>query len=189
MQATMTVAGASPGPPPGGLPDFEQVFLAHHERVLRAAFRIAGNMSDAEDVLQTVFLRLMRNSNDLTAVGDVGNYLYRAGINAAVDLVRSRKHDSGLSTDDMILPASGDPAWDPARLQESSELGQWLRHAVSQLHPTAAEMFVLRYFEGYENPEIARMMDTSEGTVAVTLHRTRTRLQNDIRSAFGGRRQ
>ena len=55
-----------------------------------------------------------------------------------------------------------------------------LRSAVAQLHATAAEMFVLRYFEGYDNAEVAKMMDTSEGTVAVTLHRTRARLQKEL---------
>ena len=48
------------------------------------------------------------------------------------------------------------------------------------LHPTAGEMFILRYFEGYDNAEVAQMMDTSEGTVAVTLHRTRARLQKEL---------
>jgi len=41
-------------------------------------------------------------------------------------------------------------------------------------------MFILRYFEGYDNAEVARMMETSEGTVAVTLHRTRARLQKEL---------
>ena len=55
-----------------------------------------------------------------------------------------------------------------------------LRAAVARLHPTAGEMFILRYFEGYDNAEVAKMMDTSEGTVAVTLHRTRARLQKEL---------
>jgi RNA polymerase sigma factor (sigma-70 family) len=59
-------------------------------------------------------------------------------------------------------------------------LRERLRVAVAQLHPTAAEMFSLRYFEGYDNAEVAKLMDTSEGTVAVTLHRTRTRLQKEL---------
>jgi RNA polymerase sigma factor (sigma-70 family) len=46
-------------------------------------------------------------------------------------------------------------------------------------------MFALRYFEGYENAEVAKLMNTSEGTVAVTLHRTRARLQREIRSFVG----
>ena len=41
-------------------------------------------------------------------------------------------------------------------------------------------MFILRYFEGYDNAEVAKMMETSEGTVAVTLHRTRARLQKEL---------
>jgi RNA polymerase sigma factor (sigma-70 family) len=55
-----------------------------------------------------------------------------------------------------------------------------MRVAVSKLHETAAEMFVLRYFEGYDNAEVARICKTSEGTVAVTLHRTRARLQKEL---------
>ena len=51
---------------------------------------------------------------------------------------------------------------------------------MAQLHPVAAEMFVPRYFEEYDNAEVARMMETSEGTVAVTLHRTRARLQKEL---------
>ena len=168
------------------LDDLESLFQRHSERVLRAAQRITGNLSDAEDVLQTVFLRLLRHQHDLEKVGDPGNYLYRAGLNAALDMVRSRKSAASVPVSDLDLPASGDPAWDPARTQASAEIRSWLRRAVAQLHPTAAEMFVLRYFEGYDNPEIARMLETTEGTVAVTLHRTRARLQNELRVLAGG---
>jgi RNA polymerase sigma factor (sigma-70 family) len=167
--------------------DFEQIFRTHQERVLRAAYRVTGNLSDAEDVLQTVFLRLLRQRHELDSVGDVGNYLYRAGLNAGLDVVRSRKYTANVPIESHDTHVSTDPAWDPERSQSSTEIREWLRRAVAQMHPTAAEMFVLRYFEGYENSEIARIMQTSEGTVAVTLHRTRARLQQEIRSAFGGR--
>jgi RNA polymerase sigma-70 factor (ECF subfamily) len=42
-------------------------------------------------------------------------------------------------------------------------------------------MFVLRYIEGLDNPEIARMMNTSQAVVAVTLYRTRARLKKGFR--------
>jgi DNA-directed RNA polymerase specialized sigma24 family protein len=47
-------------------------------------------------------------------------------------------------------------------------------------------MFVLRFFEGKDNPEIARLMNTTPGTVAVTLSRTRDRLEKEYRSFVGG---
>lgn len=45
---------------PGLIDEVERLFRAHHGLVFRTAYRITGNATDAEDVLQTVFLRLMR---------------------------------------------------------------------------------------------------------------------------------
>lgn len=154
--------------------DLEKLFVAHQDRVLRAAFRVAGNLSDAEDVLQTVFLRLMKNGREFGSEEEAAGYLCRAGVNAALDIVRSRR-----SAGAEALDGNGE-AWRPDRGHHSPELRDRLREAVSQLHPTAAEMFALRYFEGYDNAEVARLMETSEGTVAVTLHRTRARLQKEL---------
>ena len=49
----------------------------------------------------------------------------------------------------------------------------------------AAEIFVLRYFEGYGNNEIAGMLGTSRSTVNVILHRTRERLREELASYLG----
>ena len=54
------------------------------------------------------------------------------------------------------------------------------------LNPRIAEMFALRFFEGKENPEIARLLNTTPGTVAVTLSRTRDRLQKEYQAYMGG---
>jgi RNA polymerase sigma-70 factor (ECF subfamily) len=164
------------------LEEIEKIFVAHHDRVYRAAYRVTGNASDAEDVVQTVFLRLLRNQRDFEAVEDAGNYLHRAGINAALDLVRSRR--AAVPLDDVPLKHTSG-SWVPDRQHDPVQLQDWIRRAVAQLHPTAAEMFTLRYFEGLDNAEVARLMNTSEGTVAVTLHRTRNRLQREIRSYVG----
>jgi RNA polymerase sigma-70 factor, ECF subfamily len=161
----------------------EKIFIAHHDRVYRAAYRVTGNASDAEDVLQTVFLRLLRNQHDLESVEDAGNYLHRAGINAALDVVRGRR--AAVPLEDSVIPAESNRGWSPDRAHDTAEIRNWLRRAVAQLHPTAAEMFALRYFEGFDNSEVAKMMNTTEGTVAVTLHRTRTRLQREIQSYTG----
>jgi len=47
-------------------------------------------------------------------------------------------------------------------------------------------MFTLRYFEGLDNTEIATIFDTTPGTVAVTLHRVRARLMDELSSFLGG---
>ena len=60
-----------------------------------------------------------------------------------------------------------------------------IRGAIARLAPRTAEVFALHYFEGYSNPQIAEMLDLSPGGVAVTLHRARTHLKEEIRSFLG----
>ena len=164
---------------PTDVEELERLFDDHHQRVFRAAFRVTGNISDAEDVLQTVFLRLLRQEHPIQGFKDAANYLYRAGVNAAVDLLRSRRTAAQVSMEE-AFERGREPAEEAQPLDEAAVLRESLRRAIARLHPTAAEMFVLRYFEGYENAEVARLMETSEGTVAVTLHRTRARLQREL---------
>ena len=47
-------------------------------------------------------------------------------------------------------------------------------------------MFALRFFEGKDNPEIARLFNTTPGSVAVTISRTRDRLEKEFRVYQGG---
>src|SRR5260370_34994323 len=68
----------------------------------------------------------------------------------------------------------------PETHQEDRELRKLILEAVSRLGATAAQMFALRYFEGFDNGEIARVMNTSALVVGVTLHRARVRLRKEI---------
>src|SRR5436190_8096441 len=83
--------------------EIEKAFLEHHEMVYRAAFRITGNASDAEDVLQTLFFRLVRR--EWTPDRDTGwpAYLHRAAINIALDIVRARARQAPLGATEFNL--------------------------------------------------------------------------------------
>jgi RNA polymerase sigma-70 factor (ECF subfamily) len=164
-------------------PDF--IFREHHATVFRAAYRVTGNASDAEDVLQTVFVRLLRRHPDAEAVGNMEGYLRRAAVNAALDLIRSRQAAPQVPLEDVasMLPENAPLA--PDRLYRSTEIRHWLRQAVARLSPRAAEIFALRFFEGRDNPEIAQALGTTPATVAVTLSRTRDRIQQEFRAYMG----
>ena len=162
--------------------ELERGFREHHGRVFRAAYRVTGNASDAEDVLQTVFLRLARNGWPGASVGNIESYLHRAAVNAALDLVRGRRDSQKVALEVVAPVLQEDRRLEPDRRQSSQELGTLLRRAIARLSPRSAEMFALRYFEGYENPEIARICETTAANVAVTLHRTRVELQAAMHS-------
>ncbi len=163
----------------------EEVFRAHQASVLKAAYRITGSMADAEDVSQSVFLRLARGTFDSGRISNLQSYLQRSAVNAALDLIRSRGHREVVPVD-TADELQSDSSLSPERALSTSELKNWLRRQLATLNPRAAEMFALRYLEGLDNPEIAQTMNTSQAVVAVTLHRTRARLKKGLRSFMKG---
>ena len=166
--------------------ELERIFREHHALVFRAAYRVTGNANDAEDVLQTVFLRMLKRASGADPVGNMASFLHRAAVNAALDLMRARQNIRSIPLDE-VEPVLAEPAYrGPERLQGSGEIREWLRGALARLNPRIAEMFMLRFFEGKDNPEIARLLKTTPGTVAVTLSRTRDRLQKEYRAYLGG---
>ena len=161
----------------------EGLFERHHDRVFRTAHRVTGSAADAEDVLQTVFLRVARGQESVAAAENPQAYFARAAINASLDLLRGRKRSNAVSIDDLENRASVAASvskHDPAKHQEDRELRELLIEALSRLGETAAQMFALRYFEGFGNGEIAKVMKTSPLVVGVTLHRARARLRKEI---------
>jgi RNA polymerase sigma factor (sigma-70 family) len=167
------------------LSKFDELFWTHHARVLRAAYRITGTMADAEDVAQAVFLRIAQAGDE--RIDNAESYLYRAAINGALDVLRRRQSERSLPLEVVAETAVAQEV-SPERAMQSKDLQAWLRGALLELSPRAAEMFVLRYLEDHDNREIARMMATSQAVVAVTLHHARARLKKKLRSYMRGER-
>lgn len=160
--------------------EVETLFRAHHDRVFRAAHRITGSPADAEDVLQTVFLRLVKSGDAYDLSRNPEAYLSRAAINASLDLIRSRGRSKSVELSEVDANALESKFPNPEIEHGDRELQKLIRQAVARLGKTAGEMFVLRYYEGYDNQEIAKMLDTSQMVVGVVLHRARTKLRKEI---------
>lgn len=163
----------------------DALFREHYDMVFRTAYRITGSSDDAEDVLQTVFLRLARRERGLDLSPSPGGYLHRAAVNAALDVVRSRTRERAVTIDEAeaLGRLLGDAS--PETLHQRRELHDIIRNSVSKLNPKAAEIFVLRYLEGYDNDEIAELFGTSRMVVAVLLHRARVRVRKDLSTILG----
>ena len=157
------------------------LFREHYKGIYRVAYRITGSQSDAEDVLQTIFLRLTRNSAGRDLSPNPRAFLYRSAINASLDLVRLRKRANSVSLDVVDFDQSSTSSVaTPEDDLADTELRELLRQAVAKLEGRAATAFTLRYYEGYDNRQIAEVLGTSQLVVAVTLHRARTRLRKEI---------
>lgn len=147
------------------------LYERHYEAVFQAALRVTGRPADAEDVLQTVFLRVLSGSEQEDAVRRPAAYFRRAAVNAAVDLLRRRTTRAETAYDDTAPHAA---------VESGLLLKEQLRRAIAMLDSDDATLFVLRYVEGLSNQELADLFQLEKNNVAVRLHRIRQRLQAEI---------
>ena len=165
--------------------EVETLFVEHHERVLRAAYRITGSMADAEDVAQAVFLRLLHGSHG--RIENPASYLYRAAIHGALDLLRRRQADLSIPLDAASEAANANYGGSADQAVAVAEIRARLRQALTCVSPRGAEMFVLRYLEDHTNREIAQLMNTSQAVVAVVLHQVRAKVKNYLQAFQRGK--
>ena len=150
---------------------FAELYNRHYDAVFRAALRVTGNPADAEDVLQTVFLRVLAQGDEVQAAPPPPAYFRRAAVNAAVDLLRRRAVHAESLYDDRAPHAAVQP---PSLLKEQ------LRRAIATLDSDDATLFLLRHVEGLSIEELAGMFQLEKNNVAVRLHRIRRRLQAEM---------
>ena len=150
---------------------FAELYERHYEAVFRAALRVTGNPADAEDVLQTVFLRVMARGRDVTDVETPGAYFRRAAVNAAVDVLRRREFRAESAYDQQTPHAV---------VQPSLLLKERLRRAIAVLDSEDASLFLLRFVEGLSIEELSGLFEIQKNNVTVRLHRIRHRLQVEM---------
>lgn len=150
----------------------ERIFDQHYELIYRTAFSITGSSADAEDIVQTIFVRLLRRELPLDLSSTPERYLYRAAFNLSLNAVRDRKRQ--VLTDNM---EAFDIGHTPYEVNSQDGLEQRLHEAIAALNPAAAQIVVLRYVHNYSLSDIARMLGTTRSTVAVGLFRARARLK------------
>jgi RNA polymerase sigma-70 factor (ECF subfamily) len=158
--------------------EFEELFSKHCQFVYRTAYSVLRDRQDAEDVLQNLFLKLLERELPLDLTKNPQGYLYRAAVNAALNIVRSRKNV--VATDDFNSLERRAP---DAVFRDDDGRRQRLVDAITQLRPKAAEILILRYAHDYSDAQIAKMLGKSRGYVAVTLYRARARLKRLVGAA------
>jgi RNA polymerase sigma-70 factor (ECF subfamily) len=149
----------------------EEIFEEHYALTYRTAYAILGRAEDAEDVVQSIFLGLLRRDTSPDLKKNPAGYLYRAAVNSSLNSIRGEKrrvramdHSVGESR----------PSTD---CDAAEEQNRRLYDAVAQLAPDAANMLILRYTHNYSDAQIAKLLGMSRAAVAVRLFRSRARLR------------
>lgn len=148
--------------------------------VFKAAYRVLGDASLAEDVQQDVFLRLMETRPE--AVKSWPAFLTAAAARAAIDVLRrQRRWWRLMPLWQMLAPTTSQSPEDAGLAREQA---QRLRAALARLPRREAQCFGLRYLQDLDIGEIAQALAMTENNVNVSLHRARRRLEGQLGDAI-----
>lgn len=151
---------------------FETLYERHMPPVYRYALRMTGSTSDADDVVQELFLALIRSARGYDPErGELRSYLY----GLARRLILKRLPSEVLVSDDTSEPAVEDDPFERLDLEQRLTL---VRTAVESLPAAYREVVVLCDLEEMNYADAAAAMGCAVGTVRSRLHRARTMLLN-----------
>jgi RNA polymerase sigma-70 factor (ECF subfamily) len=171
----------------GDLAAFEELYRVHSARLYAVAYRMLGHAEDAEDMLQEIFLLAFRKMASFKGDASLGTWLYRLGVNACLDRLRSKARRNDQHTewlDDDLPPAQARTDVGGAVLHRLD-----LERALRELPPGCRAAFLLHDVEGFEHREVATMLGIAEGTSKSQVHKARLRLRSLLgRDTTGGTR-
>lgn len=173
-----TVTGVLPRAKNGDSAAFDELMRSHQRQVLAVAMRMTGNLDDAQDIAQDVFVRLYRNLRSLPDEDAVGRWLYRVTVNACTDASRRKRPERVLPL--IELPSS---EADPEAAMRSAEQKEKLQEALTQLGERERAALVLRDMEGLSTAEVAGVLGVAEATVRVQISKARLKLRDLLRGA------
>ena len=118
----------------------EAVFREHYRMTYRTAYAVTGSSEDAEDVVQTIFLRLVRREFPPDLKKNPAAYLYRAAVNQSLNTIRARKRR--VLAD---VPSPAEVRHEITKADSAEEIHRRLYEAIAELTPQSAHILLLRY--------------------------------------------
>lgn len=161
----------------GDFEAFEALYREHSSRLFGLTVRMLGNRTDAEDMLQDIFLAAHRKLESYRGDARLGTWLFRLAMNQCLDHLRSKSARMTQATSSL----DDDNAMEPAALGSGPAVGAVqqidLERAIARLPEGCRAAFLLHDVEGFEHKEVGSMLGISEGTSKSQVHKARLKMR------------
>ncbi len=163
---------------------WQTIVRTHRRKVFNIAYKFVGNVDEAEDLSQEVFIKVFRSLGTFDRRANFQTWLYSVTRNLCIDHYRAlRKEREAMNRDldiDVLAPASHDR--NPHQLLESQDQAALLRRALDRLPEAMRTAVVLRDLQELSYEDIARTLDLPDGTVKSRISRGRAELARQIQA-------
>lgn len=155
---------------------FESLVTAHYNTLLRIAVQHTGSRTEAEDIVQDTFLKLLESGRQFTEQEQAKAFLIRSAVNRCFDYLKSARHKKHIALTD-----AAENALPPDSGGFRSEETLAVLEAVRALKPEYRNVIYLYYYEEYSIREIAAILHKSSNTVSSWLTRARKQLREVLK--------
>jgi len=160
------------------------LFERHHVALYEFLYRTTGDRHAAEDLVQDVFVRILKYRHTYRESSPFLTWMYRIARNARADYFRGRRYRV-IELADVDEPTTGDPS--------ASDQLEWgtqaalLRRALMCLPDEKRELIVLARYQQMPHAQIAQLLDIEVGAVKVRVHRALRQLRKLFDDFMTGR--
>lgn len=159
------------------------LFERHHVRLYNFFLRLCGDRGLSEDLVQEVFLRVLKYRHSFRGDSTFSAWMYQIGRNAHIDQIRARRPEVPI---DEVWEQEPSPVPGPERRLEGDQDADLLARAMERLPLRKREVLLLSRFQELKYQEIARMMACSVESVKVLVHRSLKELRRHYLDLQGG---
>ncbi|MBU1355969.1 MAG: RNA polymerase sigma factor [Candidatus Edwardsbacteria bacterium] len=156
----------------GNTSSFNEIIRAHQQGIYRLCYRLTGNIEDAKDLTQEVFIKALKGIGSFRGESDIRTWLYRIAINTG-STWRKKNLNQPLS-----FEVTGEVADNKTR---DVLLQRKISEAVDSLPYKQRSVFVMHHYEGYKHDEIARITARSVGSVKANYFQAVQKLKGKLK--------
>jgi RNA polymerase sigma-70 factor (ECF subfamily) len=165
---------------------FRMLFDEFFPKIYGTIFHMVGQVETAEDLAQATMVQAWRRLGQFDGRSAFGTWLYRIGVNTALDHLRRRKNrpmESLEAAAEVGIEPSADPD-PPGRALDDRALGDAIGRALQKLTPEHRTVFILGEIEGMPYEEIGRVLKVKRGTIMSRMHYARRHLQRLLKPFY-----
>jgi len=163
----------------GDLDKLGLLYERHKKRLFGFFYNMNGNVSVSEDLVQNVFMRMMKYKHTFTGEGSFAAWMFRTARNVNHDHYRKHKKEANQADITSVAYRLEDEQGLDSKMDKKDEVSQ-LNRAMQKLPPEKREVLVLSKYKGIKFSEIGGILGCSEGAAKVKAHRA----LNDLRTIF-----
>lgn len=170
---------------------FDALILKYGDKLFGLVYSMTSHKEDTHDLLQEIFAKAYQSLPQFRGKSTFYTWIYQIATNRTLNFLKKRKNRAASSLDDMESSVQQDPALidttheaNPERRTNINELQKRLNEAMMGLSEAHRMVVTLFDIQGMSHGEIAKVLETSEGTIRSRLHYAHLQLQSALQDTW-----